>query len=404
MIQLFHSQIAAKTNISLPASKSESNRLLIIQALSKDPIKIKNLSEARDTQTLFRLLQSDAETLDVLDAGTTMRFLTAYLSVTNRKAILTGTERMQQRPIGILTDALKQLGAEIEFINKEGYPPLRILGFKNQLSEQLKVRGDISSQYISALLMIAPVLPLGLKVDLMGKVGSRPYIEMTLGLMEKFGVRADVDDTSINIKPQNYKGGEYVVESDWSAASYWYSLLALSQMGEILLKGLRPNSFQADIQIALIMDKLGVGSEFRSEGVRIYKKNPGLFNFFDFTHCPDIAQTVAVTCAALGRSCTFTGLESLRIKETDRIAALQTELAKIGARLEEHRGEWNLIPSEKLPSKAEFHAYDDHRMAMAFAPLAALMNLSIDDEKVVVKSYPRFWDDLKSAGIQLNFG
>ena len=389
------------SEISLPASKSESNRMLIIRALSNENINIQNLSDARDTQTMLRLLASSDTLLDVIDAGTTMRFLTAYLAATNQHKQLTGSERMQQRPLKILVDALREIGAEIQYLDKEGYPPIQIKGIASQKKARILVRGDISSQYISALLMIAPSLPGGLEIELTGKIGSRPYIEMTLGLMSRFGVQNEWNGNTIRIANQKYAGGNISIESDWSAASYWYSIVALAGSAEFTLKGLRPNSLQADIRIVMIMDKLGVGSEFSSAGVRIFKKQQRAFNHIDFSDCPDLAQTVAVTCAALGKKCTFTGLESLRIKETDRIAALQKELHKIGATLTECNNEWILNPSQKLPSKVEIETYEDHRMAMAFAPLGTLMDVKINEPNVVVKSYPSFWDDLKLAGFEI---
>ena len=387
--------------IALPASKSESNRMLIIQAISDEKINIQNLSDARDTQTMLRLLTSSDAVLDVIDAGTTMRFLTAYLAATNQPKQLTGSERMQQRPLKILVDALREIGAEIQYLDKDGYPPIQIKGIASQKKDRILVRGDISSQYISALLMIAATLPDGLEIELTGKIGSRPYIEMTLGLMSRFGVKNEWNGNTIRIANQKYAGGNISIESDWSAASYWYSIVALASSAEFTLKGLRPNSLQADIRIVMIMDKLGVGTEFNLTGVRIFKKPQSAFNHIDFSDCPDLAQTVAVTCAALGKKCTFTGLESLRIKETDRIAALQNELHKIGASLSESNNEWTLIPSENLPAEVEIETYEDHRMAMAFAPLGTLMNVKFKEPNVVVKSYPSFWDDLKLAGFEI---
>ena len=385
-------------DVALPASKSESNRMLIIQALADEKINIQNISDARDTQTMLRLLASSEAVLDVIDAGTTMRFLTAYFSATNQGKQLTGSERMQQRPLKILVDALREIGADIQYLVNDGFPPIQIGGIKSQKMKSIRVRGDVSSQYISALLMIAPSLPEGLEIELTGKIGSRPYIEMTLGLMARFGIRNEWVDNSIRIKRQKYAGGNISIESDWSAASYWYSIVALAANAEFTLKGLRPNSLQADIRIVMIMDKLGVGSEFTSTGVRIFKKPLSPFNHIDFSDCPDLAQTVAVTCAALGKKCTFTGLESLRIKETDRIAALQNELQKIGASLTEENNEWHLIPSIELPQSAEIETYEDHRMAMAFAPLSTMMKVIIKEPNVVVKSYPSFWNDLNLAG------
>ena len=394
------------TDIQLPASKSESNRALIIAALCKEKATLTNLSEARDTQTMQRLLQSEEEVMDVLDAGTTMRFLTAYFAVTGQQKIMTGTPRMQQRPVGILVDALRTLGAKIEYQKEEGFPPHKISGPFEQKTNKLSIRGDVSSQYISALLMTAPALPQGLELQLTGKIGSRPYIEMTLQLMERFGVKAQWNDTVIKVAPgQTYKASSYQVESDWSGASYWLSQVALAEKAEIILLGLRPDSLQGDIRILEIMGPVGVGHSWEGGKLRLFKQEASQNIEVDFTHCPDLAQTVAVACAAKGISGHFTGLESLRIKETDRIAALQNELAKIGGKLiEPTEGHWELIPSTNLPSgPVQIHTYDDHRMAMAFAPLACLLPLVIEEPSVVNKSYPRYWENLESAGFKLNF-
>ncbi|MCC5935711.1 MAG: 3-phosphoshikimate 1-carboxyvinyltransferase [Lunatimonas sp.] len=387
--------------IPLPSSKSESNRALIIDALTEGDNQLSNLAEARDTQTMIRLLQEDPDTLDVLDAGTTMRFLTAYAALTNRTKILTGTPRMCERPIGILVDALRTLGADIEYLGVEGYPPLKTKGFTSQLTDRLQIRGDVSSQYISALVMNAPLLPKGLTLELTGKIGSRTYIEMTLELMKEFGVEYTFEENIIFIKPQTYRPTRFTVESDWSGASYWFSLLACAEEGELYLTGLKANSMQGDSHIVAIMDKLGVQSQFDSQGVRLTKKPIVGIEHIDFTHCPDIAQTVAVTCALLGRSCEFSGLESLRIKETDRIDALQRELAKIHAGLEERKeGVFTLVPSTQLPDRVQIHTYDDHRMAMAFMPLMAKMEVSFDDPEVVNKSYPSFWKHVALLGVE----
>ena len=391
-----------RATIRLASSKSESNRALIIQALATEEIVLHNLSEARDTQTMMRLLQSDAVELDVLDAGTTMRFLLAYCTVARPGRVLKGTPRMHQRPVKLLVDALHQLGAQVEYLDNEGYPPVKLKGLpEGQLQPAVSIRGDVSSQYISALLMIAPTLPQGLKLTLEGKVGSRPYISMTLGLMERFGINYLWEDNVITIEPQQYQAGEYTIESDWSGASYWYSLVALSGDAEVKLLGLRKDSFQGDIAIVEIMDKLGVSSEFDEEGVLLTKKEAVDELHYDFSDCPDLAQTVAVTCAAKGIPCTMRGLESLRIKETDRIAALRQELNKMGAQLLEDQDTWELkagITSEAIDN-LQIDTYEDHRMAMAFAPLVGLMDLYIEDPDVVVKSYPGFWKDLNQAGV-----
>ncbi|MEO0331187.1 MAG: 3-phosphoshikimate 1-carboxyvinyltransferase, partial [Bacteroidota bacterium] len=385
--------------VQLPASKSESNRALIIQALTSEEIILHNLSEARDTQTMQRLLQSNEPELDVLDAGTTMRFLIAYCTVGKLGKILKGTPRMHQRPVRILVDALREIGADIQYLQEEGYPPVHVRGMTlNQAVQQVQMRGDVSSQYISALLMIAPYFERGLQLEVVGKIGSRPYINMTLGLMKHFGVSPVWEsDRSIQIEPSAYQSGTYTIESDWSGASYWYSFMALADQGEVLLKGLRQDSFQGDQAIVEIMEHLGVQSAFEAEGVRLMKQERTEDFTYDFSDCPDLAQTVAVTCAVKGVRCIMTGLESLRIKETDRIAALQNELDKIGAKLIEEKDRWELIPSQKgqLPEGIIIDTYDDHRMAMAFAPLVMKTPLTLENPDVVQKSYPRFWENLR---------
>ncbi|AWW29915.1 3-phosphoshikimate 1-carboxyvinyltransferase [Echinicola strongylocentroti] len=390
-----------EVTIPLPSSKSESNRVLIIDALTEGQNQLSNLAEARDTQTMIRLLSEDPETLDVLDAGTTMRFLTAYAALTNRHKTLTGTPRMCERPIGILVDALRTIGAKIEYKGKEGYPPIEIQGFEKQLTNKVQIRGDVSSQYISALLMNAPLLPEGLTLELTGKIGSRTYIEMTLELMKQFGVSYTFEDNIISITPQRYKNTSFTVESDWSGASYWFSLLACAEEGSFFLKGLKENSLQGDAKIVEIMDKLGVQSEFQEGGILLTKKPVTGLVSFDFTHCPDLAQTVAVTCALIGQKSHFTGLESLRIKETDRIYALQQELAKINADLKEGENEtFTVIPANNIPEKVSIETYDDHRMGMAFMPLVTRTEVTIIDKEVVNKSYPSFWKHCILAGIK----
>ncbi|HLT08881.1 MAG TPA: 3-phosphoshikimate 1-carboxyvinyltransferase [Cyclobacteriaceae bacterium] len=401
-ITLLAKSIFGQITIPLPSSKSESNRALIIDALTEGENIISNLAEARDTQTMIRLLSEDPEVLDVLDAGTTMRFLTAYAALTNRQKILTGTPRMCERPIGILVDALRTIGARIDYQVKDGYPPLATKGFEEQLSKKVTIRGDVSSQYISALLMLAPTLPEGLEIELTGKIGSRTYIEMTLQLMQQFGVEAVWKDQTITVSPQKYTPTSYAVESDWSGASYWFSLLACADEGELLLKGLKNQSLQGDAKIVDIMDRLGVHAAFNTEGVLLRKKEITGLSRFDFTHCPDLAQTVAVTCAILGQQAVFTGLESLRIKETDRILALQNELGKLNAQLlEGERGEFTLIPSTGIPQEIFINTYDDHRMAMAFMPLATKATVIFEDGEVVNKSYPSFWKHTALAGFDV---
>ncbi|MGC1242522.1 MAG: 3-phosphoshikimate 1-carboxyvinyltransferase [Chryseosolibacter sp.] len=381
----------------LPASKSISNRVLILNALSGNKSVLHNLSDANDTQLMLKLIQSDDHVIDVEDAGTTMRFLTAYYSISNQHKIITGTHRMKERPIGILVDALRSLGADIGYPEKPGYPPVETKQFSGQKTNILRIRGDVSSQFISAVMMIAPTLPQGLTLMLEGKVGSRPYIEMTASLMELFGVKCEVLEKQVNIPSRPYHSTEFTVESDWSGASYWYAFAALAQKAEITLPRLTTNSLQGDSAIMKMMESLGVKCTMEGSLMKLTKVNNAKTFSWDFTHCPDLAQTVAVVCAAKGIEGKFTGLESLRIKETDRIAALQTELGKIGADLKEHNAQWTLIPSNALPEEAFFNTYKDHRMAMAFAPLATLMNVEIENPDVVRKSYPQFWKDVEAV-------
>lgn len=387
---------------NLPASKSISNRVLILNALSGNRSQLHNLSDANDTQLMLKLVASPDETIDVEDAGTTMRFLTAYFSITNQPKIITGTQRMKERPIGILVDALRTLGADIRYAGVPGYPPLEIKQFSGQKTDSLRIRGDVSSQFISALMMVAPTLPSGLSLILEGKVGSRPYIEMTASLMELFGVKCALLEKQVNIPSQPYQPVKFTVESDWSGASYWFAFAALALEAELLLPRLfLTSSLQGDSAIVRIMESLGVQTSMESEMVKLTKTKKAESISWDFTHCPDLAQTVAVVCAAKGVEGRFTGLESLRIKETDRIAALQNELRKIGADLVEENDCWKLVPSSRLPAKAFFNTYKDHRMAMAFAPLATCMNVELENPSVVKKSYPKFWDDLKLLNFQL---
>jgi 3-phosphoshikimate 1-carboxyvinyltransferase len=383
----------------LPASKSISNRALIINALAGGQSQILNLSDANDTQLMLRLVNAKDHIIDVEDAGTTMRFLTAFFSVTKQHKVLTGTARMKERPIGILVNALRTLGAEIEYLEKDGFPPHEVKKFSIQKTDTIRIRGDVSSQYISALMMVAPVLPNGLKLILEGKVGSRPYIEMTASLMRHFGVEPNVLADQVIISPQKYVSKRFTVESDWSAASYWFAFTALAERAEIWLPKLSSNSLQGDSTIARMMEGLGVKSVFENGLLKLSKKESEKEFSWDFTHCPDLAQTVAVVCAAKNIKGYFTGLESLRIKETDRIKALQDELSKIGASLiEEDSEHWTLVPSKTLPESASFQTYKDHRMAMAFAPLSTLMDVELERPEVVRKSYPNFWNDMKTVG------
>ena len=395
-----HCPSLRSVDIQLEASKSESNRALIINAISGNRSSLQNLSNARDTQTMLKLLlTSEEETLDVLDAGTTMRFLTAYSILGDKTKILTGTPRMQERPIEILVKSLKEVGAKIKYLNKEGYPPLRIKPLLKQKKNSISIQGDVSSQFISALLMIAPALPQGLFLKLKGKVGSQPYIQMTLDMMKLFGVHAVWTNDTIEIEPQAYQEYPYVVESDWSGASYWYSFVALADEAKVKLLGLRQKSLQGDIAIVRIMNQLGVMSTFEKDGV-VLQKIPHQKQFeFDFSDCPDLAQTVAVVCGIKGIDAQFTGLESLRIKETDRIKALKKELKKFKIKLKEVENGVYQIKSkfEATSEPIEIETYEDHRMAMAFAPISTQQPIEILNPDVINKSYPRFWEHVDSV-------
>jgi 3-phosphoshikimate 1-carboxyvinyltransferase len=395
--------------IKLPSSKSEANRLLVLSALSEKSFLINNLSKARDTQTLDILLKNQdiLNQYDVLDAGTAMRFLTAYLSIkTTKPVILTGTDRMQQRPIAILADALKTIGADITYLKNKGYPPMKIKPLKEQILHKITIPGNVSSQYISALLMIAPTLPQGLIVHILPPVFSLPYIEMTISLMEKAGIKIDKSGLQYNISPQPYQYINHHVESDWSAASYWFSIIALAPVGsKINLNGLKQESYQGDQAIVGIMQNLGVKTLYNESGITIEKISHPLKNEFDldFKECPDLAQTVLPCCASLLVNLNITGLESLRIKETDRILALQNELKKFNSYLiETDSAHWRLISKDFTAiSGILINTYEDHRMAMGFAPLALKTDLTIHDIDVVKKSYPGFWTDLQSIGMDL---
>ena len=416
--------------IHLTGSKSESNRALIMQALSASAVQVKNTSEAADTVTLLGILQPEggeikaesgkrkaqsgkrkaesgkleaegSELIDIGPAGTAMRFLSAYYSLQDSEVVLTGSARMKQRPIGILVDALKSLGAEIGYAEKDGYPPLKIRGPLSQKSDKIAIQGNISSQYISALLLIAPRLENGLDLMIEGELTSRPYVEMTLAMMSQAGINYNWEGNTIKIRNQPFAACTISVEPDWSAASYWYAIAALSEEAEIFLPGLNGYSLQGDSKITEIMANFGITSQFKDGGVLI-KKEPKKVErkIFDFKECPDLAQTVIVVCAALGHDATFTGLETLKIKETDRVNALQVELAKIGVKLIEKNLTYKLDCSGRdLSRSISVSTYDDHRMAMAFAPLALVLNgMEIEDHRVVDKSYPHFWSDLISLG------
>ena len=391
-------------DITLSSSKSESNRALIMNALSGNQLQLKNLSDARDTQTMQRLLSEKQPVWDVIDAGTTMRFCTAYLAIMGSGEIITGSDRMKERPIKLLVDALRRLGAKIDYLAQEGFPPLRISAQKNDTNAQeISIPGNISSQYISALLMIGPTLPDGISIELTGEIFSRPYIEMTLALMHHFGVNSTWKDQTIHINPQRYNAQSYTIESDWSGASYWYSMVALNQESSITLRGLRSHSFQGDQNIVNIMSKMGVKTEFKSDRVQLTSIPVTEINqIIDFKNCPDLAQTVMVVAAIKGIKLTMIGLESLKIKETDRVMAMKKELLKIGCLLNEENGIWRLKSGTVPEHLQTIETYEDHRMAMAFAPVCMIKATTIRNIEVVKKSYPGYWAHLKSVGIIFN--
>jgi len=393
--------------ITLNGSKSIANRALIIRALCPEDFPIKKLSNSKDTVLMDALLKSDSDVRDAGAAGTTFRFLTAYLSMQEGTQVLTGTKRMKQRPIGVLVEALRKLGAHIEYLEEEGYPPLKIhspdnLGTNNQLS----ISAGTSSQYISALLMIAPTLPKGLELTLDGKIVSRPYIEMTLNLMKYFGVEHSWKDQTITVLPQTYQPKPFTVEADWSGASYYYAMAAFADELDLQLNGLFKESVQGDAILAEMMKQFKIKTTFNKKGVRLTKyKTKKLVPLFewDFIKCPDLAQTLAVVCGGLGIQGLFSGLETLRIKETDRIAALQTELAKVQVYLSplpkrfspKSNKEYFMIDGKAVVDNPTFPTYEDHRMAMAIAPLAMLGSIHVEEAMVVEKSYPLFWEDLQ---------
>jgi len=371
--------------------------------LSKSTKEISHLADCDDTKVMLKTLKLDKTTFDIGAAGTSMRFLTAYLSNLQGNWMLTGSDRMRNRPIGVLVDALNHLGANIEYAEKAGYPPLRISG-KALLGGKIKLAGNISSQYISALLMIAPTMKNGLEITLEGKIISIPYIRMTLHMMEEFGVSAKWEGQTITIPHQEYRPIAFHVESDWSAASYWYAIAALSGNSCFKLSGLKQDSTQGDSQVVKIFESLGIKSEFTSEGVIITNSSEpvSVFNY-DFINQPDLAQTVVVCCCLLNIPFSFSGLQTLKIKETDRIAALKNEMIKLGYILEEPEEGMLAWNGQRIaPDYGQaICTYEDHRMAMAFAPAALIHPIKIEHPEVVSKSYPGFWTDLQSVGFNI---
>ena len=400
-------------DINLPASKSISNRALIIHALSGGSQLPENLSDCDDTRAVINALRDMPETIDVGAAGTAMRFMTAYLAVTEGEHTITGSERMRHRPIGVLVDALRMLGADIDYVEKEGFPPLHIQGHE-LLGGKLEIPGNVSSQFISALLLIGPAMKLGLSLHLTGEIVSRPYIDLTIHVMHGFG--AEVDWTSpdtIEVQPKPYSDAPYLIENDWSASSYWYEMASLYPISEahVALRGLEDSSRQGDSVVKYIFSLLGVKTTFdephtgKPTTVRLTRHLDSVAQLsYDFLNCPDLAQTVVATCCGLGVTFHFTGLASLRIKETDRLVALQKELRKFGFLLQIINNEellWDGSTCE--PTMEPIDTYEDHRMAMALAPLAVKFpRLRINNPEVVSKSYPDFWKDLRKASFTIN--
>ncbi|WP_271406702.1 3-phosphoshikimate 1-carboxyvinyltransferase [Tenacibaculum soleae] len=395
--------VEINTDIVISGSKSESNRLLILQQLYPN-ITIQNLSDSDDTHHLQEALLSKNEIADIGHAGTAMRFLTAFFA--GKEGVvkaLQGSERMHNRPIKILVDALRDLGADITYLEKEGYPPLKITG-KKLLKETVTINGNVSSQYISALMLISPSLPNGLEIELIGKVTSVPYINMTLSLLHQLDVKASFSGQKINISPKpSVNDKTIVVESDWSSASYFYSLTALSKIGSsVKLSAYKKNSLQGDNCLAKIYKHFGVTTVFKENSIVLTKENLHSSSVLieDLKNAPDIAQTIAVTCFGLGIACDLSGLHTLKIKETDRLEALKEELTKLGANISVSNESLHLKPSEVINKDVKIATYNDHRMAMAFAPLALKTSVEILNAEVVTKSYRNFWNDMQQVGIE----
>ena len=397
------------TEIKISGSKSESNRLLILQQWYSN-LQLDNLSDSDDTNHLLHALSSDKELIDIGHAGTAMRFLTAYFSVLKgREVILTGSERMQNRPIKVLVDALRSLGADIQYVDKEGYPPLKIKG-KKITENKVSINGNVSSQYISALLLMAPSLENGLEIELLEEITSRPYLEMTLTLLEKLGVSTSFKGSYIIVSPKNrVEDKTIVIESDWSSASYFYSLVALSNFGTTInLSSYRKESLQGDNCLVDIYKNFGIETVFQDNSISLKKINiiqsPDINREeesqlleLNLKNAPDLAQTIAVTCFGLGLPCNLTGLRTLKIKETDRLVALQNELQKLGAEVEITDKSLHLRSSSIIYKNCTIKTYNDHRMAMAFAPLALKVPINIEDAEVVTKSYTSFWEDIERS-------
>lgn len=401
---LHKSEIAKQSSIQITGSKSESNRLLLLQALYPE-LNLENISNSDDSSLMTKALSSNSEVVDIHHAGTAMRFLTAYFSIQEgREVTLTGSHRMKERPIRILVDALKELGADISYVGNEGYPPIKIKG-KKLPKNKVSLKANVSSQYISALLLIASKLENGLVLTLEGEITSVPYIKMTLSLLDEMGIESYFEGNTISVKPntQNLTPKTLTVESDWSSASYYFSIVALSDIGvEITLSAYKENSLQGDSALIEIYKNFGVET-FASNNKIVLKKvaNNNTPKSFNLVNAPDIAQTIAVTCFALGISCDLTGLHTLKIKETDRLVALKTEIEKLGGKVDITNESLHLYASSSIKSGVSIATYHDHRMAMAFAPLALITNLVIEEAMVVSKSYPTYWEDLASLGFKI---
>lgn len=400
-VNLSHPTGACTAKLQITGSKSETNRLLLLQALFPG-FSIANTSSSDDSEVMKKALSSSSDLIDVHHAGTAMRFLTAYFSLAEgREVLLTGSQRMQERPIKVLVEALRSLGAIISYEKEEGYPPLRIKG-KKLKGGTVRLPADISSQYISALLLIGPSLEAGLKLELVGKITSIPYIEMTLSLLKNIGVSTLFEGQIITVNPLTEPLlADQIVESDWSSASYFFSILSLADSGTIHLKSYRENSLQGDRVLMEIYKQLGVQATLENEILKLKKVSVALPQVlqWDLSKAPDIAQTIAVTCLGLGIGCRLEELHTLKIKETDRLQALYNELTKLGASVKITADTLVVNPCSNLNSECSIPTYNDHRMAMAFAPLALKVPIVIEDAQVVSKSYPTFWEDLK----QLNF-
>jgi len=404
MIYTIKPPASIDAKILLPASKSISNRILILNALSNNNYPVENLSESDDTQVLKNALSSLSAgntAFDIGAAGTSMRFLTAFLAQSDGVCTITGSQRMKNRPIRILVDSLHKIGGKIEYLEKEGFPPLKIHGGK-LTGGTIRLDGGVSSQYLSALMMIAPLTQKGLDISLEGNVISRPYIEMTARLMQLFGIEVEMDEQHIRITPQKYQPIPFTVENDWSAASYWYEIVALAENSAVVeLIGLEENSIQGDSKVAKLFEAV-VSTEYSQSNVILNKKpaNTILPINYDFTHEPDLAQTLTVACCLLDIPFHFTGLQSLRIKETDRIKALQTELKKLGYLIQTGETEMKWAGERCEADKDPIiSTYEDHRMAMALAPACLKIGkIRIKDPGVVTKSYPGFWEDLRKTG------